>query len=565
MPRPSICSVTILHDFVYLPERTMKVSNCVGLIAVALIAAAGNAQVVLNEIWSNPAGGGSSGDDRYEYIELYGRPGMKLDGYMIASVYGGADDGNDIPGPLPAGWDQGDELPEIDEAWSLDGMTIGSNGFFILYNNNGNNTLLLPLIPAATNRATYTSRHIPTTDVAGRIKNDGSATFVLIRKRPFHTLVSNGAGGFVSNYDGSPNYFSGSRYAWRKDINPDVNYDGSIDLNGIATQNGFPYAPEAPVNSEDTSYSPVPTPAPVSLEPYQMVDDITWSNGGGKEYARSKQQEISETNAFNPDAVSRVQYFGSNPNLGDRLDANQVVPTHTADEEFIYGDVLVNSTRLYDATASGGPTFPGQTPGSRFNDISREGFALTPGNFNDGVTTGEFGATVTQFRWISGDFNFDGIVNCSDRELLQSRLGATLDDTETHIKDRGTPETTDDLTITGWWKWQGRAFNGIVAMLNMNATDGTAGANNVAVTSADLAAFDAAFPGLCAEPCPADLNNDGFVEDSDFVIFAEAYNLLDCADPTMPAGCPSDLNNDGFVDDADFVVFAEAYNALLCP
>jgi hypothetical protein len=33
----------------------------------------------------------------------------------------------------------------------------------------------------------------------------------------------------------------------------------------------------------------------------------------------------------------------------------------------------------------------------------------------------------------------------------------------------------------------------------------------------------------------------------------------------MPAGCPSDLNNDGFVDDADFVLFADAYNNLICP
>jgi len=544
----------------------MKVSITMGLIAAALIAAAGNAQVVLNEVWSNPAGGGSSGDDRYEYIELYGKPGMKLDGYMLASVFGGADDGNNIPGPLPTGWDQGDELPEIDEAWSLDGLTIGSNGFFVLYNNNGNNSNIPALLPAATTRATYISKHIPTSDVAGRIKNDGSATFILVRRRPFHTLVSNGAGGFTSMYDGSANYFSGSRYAWRKDVNPDVNCDGMLDLNGIATQNGFPYLPETPVNSEDTSYSVVPTPAPMTLEPYQMVDDITWSNGGGKEYSRSQQQEISDTTNFNPDAISRIHYYGTNPNLGDRLDSlNHVVPTHTADEEFIYGDVPTNSTRLYDATLSGGPTFPGQTPGSRFNDISREGFAMTPGNFNDGVTTGAFGVTVTQFRWVTGDFNFDGIVDCSDRELLESRLGATLDDTETHIKDRGTPETTDDLTITGWWKWQGRSFNALLSMLNMNTTDGPSATNSNAVTSADLAAFDAAFPGLCASTCPADLNNDGFVDDSDFVIFANTYNILDCSDPTMPVGCPGDINSDGIVDDADFVLFAAAYDQLLCP
>jgi hypothetical protein len=65
--------------------------------------------------------------------------------------------------------------------------------------------------------------------------------------------------------------------------------------------------------------------------------------------------------------------------------------------------------------------------------------------------------------------------------------------------------------------------------------------------------------------CPADLNSDGFVDDSDFVLFANAYNLLLCSDPAMPAGCPADLTADAFVDDSDFVLFADAYNALLCP
>ncbi|MBX3387920.1 MAG: hypothetical protein KF691_00545 [Phycisphaeraceae bacterium] len=65
--------------------------------------------------------------------------------------------------------------------------------------------------------------------------------------------------------------------------------------------------------------------------------------------------------------------------------------------------------------------------------------------------------------------------------------------------------------------------------------------------------------------CPADLNGDGLVEDTDFTIFVAAYNILDCADPSMPANCPADFNSDGFVDDADFLVFVQAYNELLCP
>ncbi|MGH7243809.1 MAG: hypothetical protein ACREJD_10365 [Phycisphaerales bacterium] len=66
-------------------------------------------------------------------------------------------------------------------------------------------------------------------------------------------------------------------------------------------------------------------------------------------------------------------------------------------------------------------------------------------------------------------------------------------------------------------------------------------------------------------PCAGDLNGDGQVDDSDFVSFVVAYNILDCADLAMPAGCPADFNSDGVVDDFDFVSFVVAYNELVCP
>lgn len=66
-------------------------------------------------------------------------------------------------------------------------------------------------------------------------------------------------------------------------------------------------------------------------------------------------------------------------------------------------------------------------------------------------------------------------------------------------------------------------------------------------------------------PCAGDLNGDSMVDDADFTVFVGAYNILDCADPAMPAGCPADLNNDGQVDDADFGNFVAAYGALVCP
>lgn len=65
-------------------------------------------------------------------------------------------------------------------------------------------------------------------------------------------------------------------------------------------------------------------------------------------------------------------------------------------------------------------------------------------------------------------------------------------------------------------------------------------------------------------PCPADINGDTFVDDEDFVLFAQAYNILLCSEIAMPDKCPADLTNEGVVDDNDFVVFAQAYDQLLC-
>lgn len=93
-----------------------------------------------------------------------------------------------------------------------------------------------------------------------------------------------------------------------------------------------------------------------------------------------------------------------------------------------------------------------------------------------------------------------------------------------------------------------------------------AGSTSVTATSTVVSATGknwgpATFP---PDPCTGDLNNDGLVDDADFVIFSAAYNILDCSDASMPITCPADLNDDGIVDDEDFVLFAAAYNELLC-
>ena len=119
------------------------------------------------------------------------------------------------------------------------------------------------------------------------------------------------------------------------------------------------------------------------------------------------------------------------------------------------------------------------------------------------------------------------------------------------IKVAGFIETVGGFTIT----------NQVFGDLPASYGDLPAG-SNVGVASA--VNFEA-IPGkqwvLAYETCPADLNNDTFVDDSDFVFFANAYNELLAAN----RWALGDLNGDSLVDDSDFVIFASAYNELLCP
>jgi hypothetical protein len=559
----------------------MKPVLCALTAALSLSLAAGSAhaQVVINEVYSNPPGSGGAADDRWEYIEIYGPAGMNLTGYMVASVFGGGDpNNNDLPGPNP-GWDVGDEVPEIDEAWTLDGLTIGSNGILVIYNNNGAGanrpSFLPPLFAPGTASATFIATHLPTGDGAGRIKNDGSATFVIVRKRPFHAVNASG----ISVYDGVAGntivsgpltYPSAIRYAWRKDINPDVNFNGRIDFNGSAPlTNGSGNRPaETPLQSESAA---PPVGAPSTLEPYQMVDDVAWSNGGGKEYVRSSQQEISDTVNFNPDAVSRINYFNTNPARGHVFVDGIMKPSRMADEEFVYGDIIDNPPLLsYNATLAGGPTSltsqrynaAGQLDPNgdfRLDDINLTGFMMTPGSFNDVNATSSGGINIVQQRFVRGDFNFDGQVNCDDKNLIEAAVGMGLDDMALLTEDNNTVlNTADDVSYQGW-KFQGRDFNRLLAMVRMSLTDGTTGEWNSgkSVTAADVAAFRDILTANC---CPADVGSQGGVAGADGQLnnndFAAFITLFFSNDPRADVGSQGGvLGADQNFDNNDFAAF----------
>ncbi|GAB4385559.1 MAG: hypothetical protein Kow0022_11910 [Phycisphaerales bacterium] len=478
----------------------------------ALIAATGaSAQVVINEVSENPPGAGSSNDAVLEYIELYGQPGMDLTGYAIGLLKGGSDtDGDGMP-ESPA---------EIDEAFRLDGLSLGSNGILVLYNGTASQSLIPLFLPGeGENSASFFDTHIPSPfDVNGNLANDFSSTYVLVRRRPFHSIVGN-----------TSVYAAG--YAFWKDVNPDTNFDGRTDY-------GF----------ETASAS--------RIDPFQIIDSIAWSNSGGKEYVRSSQYEISDTPGFNPDAVSRIAYYGSNPNRGWRINSEgQIVPTRIADEEFIYGDQMGASIDfMYDPARYGAPTDPA---GDGFQDISigttADPFRLTPGAFNDHAGTG-----ITQFRFITGDLNFDGIVSLADLQLFDDRLfGADFDATEDYIDpDTDLPIADPDnpgLNLQSY-VFQDRLANAFLAARNLDLTDGLGGVNAESPTAADRQVLVALIGDI---PCsPADFAAPfGTLDFFDVQVFLQAFSAQ---------ASEADLNGDGAYDFFDVQAFLQAF-AAGCP
>lgn len=160
----------------------------------------------------------------------------------------------------------------------------------------------------------------------------------------------------------------------------------------------------------------------------------------------------------------------------------------------------------------------------------------------------------------------------SSHELDNVRVGRTV---AAALPNLSRPCPGSDLTLTaaapGATTFQWRR-NGVDLPGENGPTLTLAG-----VTGADDAIYDCVVDtgaGACGTTataparvivCRADLSCDAAVDDTDFVLFVAAYNLLVCDDPAMPGSCPADLNGDALVDDADFVLFASAYNALLCP
>ena len=479
----------------------------IGATAMTLLAGNASGQVVINEVYENPPGTTTLNDAVLEYIELYGRPGMDLTGYAVALFKGGADlDHDGLPdNPLTV---------EIDEAFSLDGLSLGSDGFLVLYNGTPVTSLVPPLLPANVTSASFFDAHIPNpapNSGVGTLSNGDSSTFILMRRRPGHSIVN-----------GESVY--GPGYSMWNDSVIDVDFNSRVD-----------YGIEVPVGL---------APLPLTIDPIQMIDDIGWSDNNGKEYARSQQSEFSSTAGFNPDALSRVAYYMSNPMLGQRINSNgNTVSTRICDESWIYGDIAGLSIDLtYDTLHYGAPT---DQNGDGFADIAinsgLDTFKLTPGTFNDHAGTG-----ISQFRFITGDLNFDGVVDDADLAFFDaSLLGADFESTEDYLDpntDMPIPDPNNPGQNFQKYIYQGPLANAYLSAANLSDLDGT---EVPGMDDRDV------LVGLVGIACPADLSGDGLLNFFDISAFLTAFSAQDPI---------ADFTNDGFFNFFDVSTFLQAFS-----
>jgi hypothetical protein len=262
--------------------------------------------VFINEVFLNPPG---SSDDGREYIELLGTPGRKLDGYAIV-VLNGTDEklyplGSIPPVPFPT--------PEIDEFFSLDGLTLGDNGILVLVIRNPS-TFYYPELLSDSNFVNWTGLWNGGLDIPGQLSNNGSVTVMLLRNRPGQTEAD----------PGNPN---GLR--WGKEIHHDAELftpvwdpadgntkdqwgDGNLDRGDTNGLGGY--------NLEMTGLN---TGGDLT-DDLEVVDEVSFEDLHGWEYDADGRHvdagstfpglphrhvhALDDPAGFNPDTLSRVDY-----------------------------------------------------------------------------------------------------------------------------------------------------------------------------------------------------------------------------------------------------------------
>lgn len=405
-------------------------------LTAAMMAMPANATVFINQVFINPPG---SLDDTHEFIELYGTPGKKLDGYAIALCNGALRKhypAGSIP-PLPA------EYQEIDEFFSLDGLSLGANGLLVIgigvQSNYG--TLL-----SDTNYRRWNTIWNGGLDTPGKLQNDGSNTILLIRNRPGRTQAD-------------PTNPAGLR--WGKDINCDFELysnilldpddpDSAVDQLGNGTLDRGDGV--NPFGQPTLDLQGASTPFDIT-DDLEVVDEVSYEHDKGWEYdmdgrrvdlggstigglPERKVHALDDPQGFNPDCLTRVDHRTKGPGwppapgaTGPLLNGNNWQDTAT--EQWIRGESRVGTGGVgnppqyfYDNAPNANPDaiqpYMVQVPLWLDNGVAPDYDFIDPNNAYQ-IMPGR--VNPLSIPYIPGDANRDGIADFDDIAKLAAVFG----------------------------------------------------------------------------------------------------------------------------------------------
>lgn len=430
---------------------------------VALGSASASAQIFISEVFNNPPG---STDTTREYVELQGTPGMKLDGFAFA-VANGVDSSYYLPGAIPP---VPTPAPEIDELFCLDGLTLGDNGLLVIAIASQNN---YPTVLPDTNFAEWINLENGLAQgSAGKMQNDGSNTYLLLRRRPGATPQD------PSNPKG---------FVWRKAalqdyelvpsvIDPDTGLladrfgDGELDEgqpdnitpNGLTNDmHGITGGGTFLEIVDEVSYE-----ANAGLE-YETDDRRVDVGSSGQPRPERKVHALDDPQGFTPDAVTRVDHRVKGPGWAPAPGSVGQLPNgnnwqDTATEQWIRGETVdIGGASYYDIQVNVDPNAlqpymthvplwlaNGQAPDFAFANAT--GYKLEAGRLN-------------QFAhvFVPGDVDRDGDCDVDDVAKVRGVFGN--EDWNFGNSHPLAPESDvgDPTTQTRPWDVDGTGDNGI--------------------------------------------------------------------------------------------------------
>ncbi len=469
----------------------IRAKTFVSAAVLAGIAGSAGAQVYMSKVFVNPPG---SNDDTREFIEITGTPNRRLDGYAIAGLDGLMQKyyvlGSLAGGP-PA------LQPEVDEFFSLDGLSLGANGILVIgIGTSSNYSTLL----SDTNFQRWNTIWNGGLDVPGKLQNDGSHTVVMIRRRPGTTQADpTNPAGVLWGKDGviDAEYSTNeSADVCSGGSNPGTpcyaasDCTGGTCLPGLADRFGDGQLDRGNLNGYG-GFTPdligKLTPGDPS-DDVEIVDEVSWEQDHGQEYdtddrradvgsnsgglKERKVHNLGDPQGFNPDVLVRVDYRTKGAGWNHVAGATGQAPgdknwQDTATEQWIRGESLTgasgqgSSPYFYlDNTPNSDPNSiqPYQTNVPKWlADGSAPDFDFSTLSYQ--IMAGRVNPLAVAF--IPGDANRDGACNQQDIDKIASVFG----DADWIFSNAwgGSPEgnDVDPSTQTRPWDLDGTGDNGI--------------------------------------------------------------------------------------------------------